>query len=130
MHLRAIALLLFFLTTAASAQTYRDELRLARQAVARGDLDAHLAHLHRVLEMKHDRIGRPYYHYQIARAHALRGEKEIAIEWLETGWEEAIEGPMMSLRIGEGEILPIAAIRVAFAPRMRCRRGDQSARAC
>lgn len=99
MHPRLLALSLLLLAPLASAQTYRDELRLARQAVERGDLEAHLAHLNRVLEMDHDRIGRPYYQYQIARAHALRGENETAMGWLENGWEEGIEGPMMSLAI-------------------------------
>lgn len=95
------ALLGLLLSLPLAAQSPRDEMARARQAMAAGDHAAAAGHLRRVLEMEHDPLNRPYYQYLLARALAFQGAEDDAAAWLETIWKDGIEGPMASMAAGD-----------------------------
>lgn len=98
--MRTIAVLLFFVLTpfsaaAQEAKTFRSELALATKAAEGNDSAGYLRHMQEAMHLEHDRIGRPFYQYHLARAQAMAGRIDDALATLEAAWNERVEGPMI-----------------------------------
>lgn len=76
-------------------KTSRSEYLKARAAAEANDPAAYLAHMRAAMELEHDRMNRPVYQYNLARAHALNGDVAESLAALEAAWNERIEGPMI-----------------------------------
>lgn len=101
MRIAIVAALLTLVVSAASsgdeAKTFRSEFQKAQAAAAASDAPGYLAYMRSAMELEHDRGGRPFYQYNLARAYAMNGNVDASLAALEQAWNERVEGPMIVL---------------------------------
>lgn len=90
-----LALTVSIPSSGSEPKTFRSEFQKARAAAEAKDAPGYLTHMRAAMELEHDRMGRPFYQYSLARAYALNGDLDASLAALEEAWNERIEGPMI-----------------------------------
>jgi cyclase len=103
---------------AGAQETAATRLAQAHQALGRKDYAAYLEHALAALELKPDRLSRPFYQYSVARAYAYNGRADDAFRMLDALWNERIEGPMAFIAELDPAFVSIAS-RDEFTAMMR-----------